>query len=320
VTTAKLASPSVTSVKVAASAFDPISRLNLGLAASVSANALTIALKQADGSTDATSTLPVRLVFRSATATSGAVSVIDVTGSLSVVVPSGTTLGSVSAAEETLNIYAINNAGTVELAVGLGVVVDEGEVVSTTAISGGATRGVLYSTTARSNVACRLLGKVVSTQATAGTWATSPSALTCAPCSIVRQSYAWFDTLTALGSTNTNVTRYTNINKSAGTDLTITQSSTLGDSITVNKDGKYSVFASLRGVGATTLIAITKNSTTTTASGQICSGFGPNGDHGCTSATVFLKKNDVIRVITANAIGNLNTANSETKFGVERVD
>jgi hypothetical protein len=76
-------------------------------------------------------------------------------------------------------IVAIDNAGTVELAVinlAGGANLDETGLISTTAISGAATSAsVFYSTTARTSVPYRVVGCVDSTQATAGTWATTPS-------------------------------------------------------------------------------------------------------------------------------------------------
>ena len=96
-------------------------------------------------------------------------------------VSSGSTLGTVNGIANRLAVLAIDNAGTVELAVanaaGIGNI-DETGVISTTAEGGaGAADGstAIYSTTARSNVPYRVVGFVESTQATAGTWSTSPS-------------------------------------------------------------------------------------------------------------------------------------------------
>ena len=73
----------------------------------------------------------------------------------------------------------INNAGTLERAVvnlSGGNDLSETGVISTTAISAGSTSAnVFYSTTARSNVSYRVVGRYDSTQATAGTWASLPT-------------------------------------------------------------------------------------------------------------------------------------------------
>lgn len=139
------------------------------ISASVGSNALTLTLN------------PTALDFRSATLGSGAIVTRDIPTALTLVVSSGSTLGTTSAVASTLAVLAIDNAGTVELAVvnlAGNNLLDESELISTTAEggAGGADSAtVIYSTTARSNVAFRIVGYVTSTQATAGTWATAPS-------------------------------------------------------------------------------------------------------------------------------------------------
>lgn len=134
--------------------------------ASVAANALTI------------SATSLQLDFRSGTLTSGTVTSLSGTPA-NLVVPSGATLGTVSAVQSDLIVLAINNAGTIELAVvnlAGGTDLSETGVISTTAISAGATSAsTIYSTTARTGVAYRVIGLIRSTQTTAGTWATAPS-------------------------------------------------------------------------------------------------------------------------------------------------
>jgi hypothetical protein len=138
------------------------------ISASVTANALTI------------SALSLSLDFRSTTLGSGAVSRVSGTPA-NLVISSGSTLGTVNAVQSDIVVLAINNAGTIELAaVNLagGTQLDEANLITTTAEggAGGADSStVIYSTTARTNVAYRVLGIIRSTQATAGTWATAPS-------------------------------------------------------------------------------------------------------------------------------------------------
>jgi len=137
--------------------------------ASVAASALTATLN------------PTVLDFRSSTLGSGSVVTRTVAAAISVVVPSTATLGTISAQASRIMLLAIDNAGTVELAVvnvSGGVNLDETTLISTTAISAAATAAnVVYSTTARTGVAFRVVGIVDSTQATAGTWATAPSTI-----------------------------------------------------------------------------------------------------------------------------------------------
>lgn len=152
------------------SALDLAARQIQPISASVAANALTI------------SASPLSLDFRSATLTSGTVTAVTGTPS-SLVISSGSTLGTVSGQASRIAVLALNNAGTLELAavnIAGGTALDETGVISTTAEggAGGADSATsIYSTTARSNVAYRVIGYIESTQATAGTWATAPSTI-----------------------------------------------------------------------------------------------------------------------------------------------
>lgn len=147
--------------------------VNVGLTTSVAASALTIALKQNDGSTDPAAGIgSVQVAFRSSTATTGGYTLVASTAATSIVVPSSATLGQTSAIAAYIWVYAINNAGTLELAVSGVKLFDDYSIASSTTISSGATSGtVLYSTTGRSNVPIRLIGRILITEATAGTWA-----------------------------------------------------------------------------------------------------------------------------------------------------
>lgn len=143
---------------------------NLGLSTSVAANALTVALKGADGN-DPSATNVVNITLRNATATTGTPVTRSITSSLNMAVSSGASLGHTNNTAGFVYVYALDNSGTVELAVS-SALYDEGSVATTTAMSGGATSATaIYSTTARSNVPITLIGRLKSTQTTAGTWA-----------------------------------------------------------------------------------------------------------------------------------------------------
>jgi len=124
--------------------------------------------------------LPLTLEFRSTTAGDGTHSTVSGTPA-NLVISAGSTLGTVNAVQSRIAILAINNAGTIEIAAvnaAGGVNLDETDLISTTAEGGAGAADsatVIYSTTARTNVAYRVIGYVESTQATAGTWATAPS-------------------------------------------------------------------------------------------------------------------------------------------------
>lgn len=149
-------------------------RLALGVApgippisASVASNALTVTIN------------PITLDFRSTTLGDGAVTTVSLTSAVSCVVPNGATLGSANAVKTNLAVLAINNAGTIEVAVvplSGGIDISEDGLLTTTALSAASdVDNVAYSTTARTNVAYRIVGFIEYTQATAGVYATAPS-------------------------------------------------------------------------------------------------------------------------------------------------
>lgn len=156
---------------------------NLGLSTSVGSNALTINLKQADGSTDpASGTGAVSIGFRSSTASSGAYNIRNVNAALSITVPSGATLGQTSAVDQYVWVYALDNAGTVELAVSGVSLFPNNSIQSSTTIGAGSTSGTtLYSTTGRSNVPIRLIARLLVNETTAGTWASNTTDVVLAP-------------------------------------------------------------------------------------------------------------------------------------------
>lgn len=212
---------------------------NLGLATSVGSSALTIALKQADGSSDPnTGASAVKVGMRSSTLTSGLYNQRSATAATSLVISSGSTLGQTSAVPAIIYVYLIDNAGTLELAAS-GSLFNENQVISTTAEGGAGAADsatVMYSTTARSSVPFRLIGKIVNTQTTAGTWASAGTSLhlgdfgalipgvtsntsgmerveraritggsdstdcTSSPCTITRQSGSWLSSVTRAGT------------------------------------------------------------------------------------------------------------------------
>jgi hypothetical protein len=88
-------------------------------------------------------------------------------------------LGTIAATSARLAFLAIDNAGTVELAIvnlAGGNNLDETTLISTTAISAAATAAnVIYSVSARANVPFRVVGFLDIIEATAGTWASAPT-------------------------------------------------------------------------------------------------------------------------------------------------
>lgn len=150
---------------------------NIALDVSVAANAITIALKDKSGA-DPTAGSPVKIALRHSTLTTGQYNIRTVSGALSLVVPQGATLGFGDGEGDYMQVFAIDNAGTVELAViySTNLMPMEIGVQSTTAINSSAdSEDVLYSTTARSNVPARHIGTfLIQTGGTAGDWSNAP--------------------------------------------------------------------------------------------------------------------------------------------------
>jgi hypothetical protein len=160
--TSGITSQSITTIIPMADSIQPIT-------ASVATSALTCTLN------------PTILNFRNTPLTSGTINTRTVATAISVVVPSTATLGTVSAQQSRIVVIALDNAGTVELAVvniSGSTNLDETTLISTTAIIAGSnSASVVYSTTARTSLPFRVVGYIESTQATAGTWATAPSTI-----------------------------------------------------------------------------------------------------------------------------------------------
>lgn len=151
----------------------PLSLQNCGLSSSVGSSALTISLKQADGSTDPSSgNSACKVAFP---ANDGSYNVRSSTAATSLVISSGSTLGHTSAKDAYIYVYALDNSGTIELAAS-SKLFDEGTLTSTTAEGGAGAADsatAIYSTTARTTKPIRLIGRLFSNQSTAGTWASN---------------------------------------------------------------------------------------------------------------------------------------------------
>lgn len=141
-------------------------------------NDMKIEVKQNDGSTDPTSGSPAQVSFRSSSEDSGLNQVINIESALSLTIPGGATLGTESGGdapldEEIVYVYAINNSGTVELAVSKSYYSPD-NLVSTTAIGTGSDSSTsIYSASARSNVPVKCIGYFIEDESTAGDWTTA---------------------------------------------------------------------------------------------------------------------------------------------------
>lgn len=281
---------------------------NLGLAASVSANLLTVSLKDSSGSAPSGGS-PVKIGVRDGTSATGQYTQLTVNAALSVSSAStSATLGLISGSiAQYIYVYAINNAGTVELGLSGSGYLDQGKVITTFALNAASTNiNRMYTTAARSNVACRLIGRLLVTEATAGTMASAPTEISVAPFregsprSEIRMSQS-----NGYGSTANKIMRFTTQDVDrGGVDLTLTQDSVNGDSITVNTEGLYTV--SLGGSnGVTAGVTVNAASLTTSINNALtyadgfrgASNFGP----GSTSITLYCYPGDVLRYQTDGA-------------------
>jgi len=123
-----------------------------------------------------TITIPAgSLQFRSTTLPTGTPVTRTIASPISLVISSGSTLGATNGVASRIVVLAIDNAGTVEVAavnINSGLALDESALISTTAEGGAGAADselVIYSTTARTNVAYRVIGYYDETQTTAGT-------------------------------------------------------------------------------------------------------------------------------------------------------
>lgn len=289
----------------------------------LSGNALTLRLN------------PTTLAFRSTTLTSGAPTLVSNAAQITTTISSGSTGGTTSGVQSEIAILAINNAGTVELAwvnVASGLSLDGGGLISTTAEGGAGAAdsiNVIYSTTARTNVAYRVVGVFRSTQTTAGTWAQTPSLVQ----SIDQNTrYGFSDfpvpsivrlhTANGFGSTNTMIRRYQTVDRNQGTDITYADSATLGASFTINSSGVYAVYIDWDSTSSSYQgVSVNSNQLTTSIvninlTNRICYSVTIGVTLMSTGATIYLNAGDVVRPHTD---GVATGANSRNSFIIVRV-
>lgn len=285
---------------------------NYGLTASVSSNQLTIALKGAD-SNDPSATNPVYVSSRNTTAATGTPSAQTITSAMSIVLPSGASLGSKDAAAQYVHVYLIFGT-SIEIAVSGQRVFDEGALQSATAVTSGSTSATtLYATSNHASKPIRYIGRVLTTQTTAGVWAAAPTEVSPILLTGVEpRSEVFYDTAAGYGGTNTKVPYFTNQRTLTGTAFTITSNdNTSGLRITINEDGIYTISASLKGSAGSISLAIVVNgsayttnaSALTYAQGRRMYTDSPTSSAMSVSWTGFCRTGDIINIQTdANAI------------------
>lgn len=155
----------------AAGAWDQARMLqNTALSTSVAASALTINLLGKNGSNPSGSNAVI-IGFRSATLATGTYSTISQQAALNIVIPSGATLGLQSNMNQGIFLYAIDDAGTMDLGVA-GSYISDATTQTCTQISSGSTSStVIYSGSAHSGaMSVTFIGRLVVNETTIGTW------------------------------------------------------------------------------------------------------------------------------------------------------
>jgi hypothetical protein len=147
---------------------------NVGLSVAVSANALTITLTQADGSSAPSTTNPSYIYFRAVSSTSGSLQMTRVTSSLSLTIPSGKTIGTPDNYNGYIYIYLIQS-GAGAIAASLTQYALDNTVSTVLVSSGVQSPSRLYSTASISFRPIQYIGKIIAPQATAGTWVSAPT-------------------------------------------------------------------------------------------------------------------------------------------------
>jgi hypothetical protein len=177
----------------------------------VAASALTIPFTGLDG--NALSASNVAYVnFRSATAGSGAISLLTLNSALaSLVISSGSTLGMTNGVAATLALAIFNDAGTARPAIINPLTLPLVDGIASATSEGGAgaadSAGVWYSNAAITSKAFTIVAYITVTEATAGTWATAPSTVQVGPAPAVANALpmitpwvAYTPTFTGLGT------------------------------------------------------------------------------------------------------------------------
>jgi hypothetical protein len=173
------------------SAYSPAQLMVNGqISISMAAGAMTVSVLNSLGN-DPEGSIPVPVLYRSATATSGATTLLQLSSPCTVVVSSGSTLGTTNATPFRLWIVLFNGVPTVELGVinclsgsdtaGYSTYPLQGSGMASSTAEGGSggadSTQVFYTTHAVTSRPYTVIGYAEwsSGQATAGTWATAPS-------------------------------------------------------------------------------------------------------------------------------------------------
>ena len=130
-------------------------------------------------------------------------------------------------------------------------------------------------------------------------------------------------TCTGLGSTNTNIARFTTTISNTGSSITYSSSSTLGDSFTIAEAGVYAISLVAANVGAG-IFGISKNGTELSTAPHAISNVADmlitsessGTQHVMAAITVSLAIGDVIR---AQVTTGMTTGSSRDRFTISQI-
>ena len=259
-----------------------------------------------------TITLPAgSLQFRSTTLTDGTPVTRTNAAPTTLVVSSGSTLGTANNLLAVLEVRAVDTgSGFVPAVVNIfGAPRNDETDLITTVAEGGAgaadNYAVVYAAAVHSSKPYRVLGYIYSNQPSAGTWTTAFTLVQGAsPQFRINSTFSAIRVYTdaGFGSTNTAIRRFSTVDYNFGTAITYTSSATLGDSFTINESGLYAI-SFTDNFTTTANMGISQNSSqlTTTilsiATSDIIASTTAHttGYQGCVAATLYLDAGDVIR-------------------------
>jgi len=198
--------------------------------------------------------------------------------------------------------------------------IDENQIRSTTAIDTGSdVNNILYATVARTNKPIRLLAKVISTQATAGTWTTSPTVIYMASTGFIRPEPIFFSADTIAGQSipnNALTTAYfDNILKDS--NFASTNRNNTSWLYTIPERGEYDIKAAnhfvFNATGTRLCVIYINGSRFRDLYLPVSHGSGPEG--GCISDTLLLNASDTVHVkVFQNSGGALALYNASNNF------
>jgi len=134
---------------------------------------------------------------------------------------------------------------------------------------------------------------------------------------ITTYSTVRLSTTNGKGSTNTLVYRWTTVLANTGSDVTYTDSATLGGYFTINTAGMYAISLTVDANTNGAVFGISLNDTTGSAAGYLASALSTSANYPNTMATtVVLAVGDVIRGIGGSPVG---TNNANSRLVISRV-